>query len=103
MFASVLKRNEDFDVTIRTEDGSDQFTGLTITCCLVPPTGSQINVAGVVASGGASVSFRVLGDLTASWPVGLWSVEIWSDNGAGSIDEIVSGTLRVIPSNATVP
>jgi hypothetical protein len=103
MFSTVLVAGEDFDLAIRTEDGSDQFTGMNITCCLKPPTGAQVDVPGVVSSGGSLVSFRVLGSSTASWPTGLWVAEFWSNNGAGSRDQLYPGTLRVVAPKVTVP
>jgi hypothetical protein len=103
MFNITLKQHEDFDLAFRVEDGSDQFSGMSITCCLRPPTGSQINLSGDITAGGSLVSFRAIGSTTASWPTGLWAVEIWSDNGAGSRDEVTSGTMRVVPSAVTVP
>jgi hypothetical protein len=102
-FTTRLKAGEDFDVTMSTKDGSAEWLGVTVTCAMKPPTGSQINVTGTVSGGGAEVSFVVLGSQTINWQVGTWNVEIWDSNGVGSRREVASGTMQVEPSKVTVP
>jgi hypothetical protein len=103
-FSTELKRGSNFDVTILTKDGSDEWSGETITCSLKPPTAAQIDLAGIVSVDGDSVSFLTLGDSgTEAWELGIWDVEIWRNNNAGSRIPIASGTMNVIASKVTVP
>ncbi|WP_149113026.1 hypothetical protein [Limnoglobus roseus] len=78
-----------------TDDGSDQWTGRTLTFEMVSPAGAQITVEGTVLTGGAQVLFRKPGPtITVAWPLGSWTVDVWSA-AAGSRDWIDGGTMIV--------